>query len=404
MKLKYYSLENFFTKTILLLIGFCGFLQIAGVVFGFGLRYATNSLILTSLFSVFFIISQIKLKKYHININFVIAIVLILYLITILNFQKIYYPVLYDSSGRSPVEYVYSYALGGILWLIIGYSLGFFKIDNFFKYSRFIIFSLLFLVLSFVDKIGFVIDYSLLESSRLDGIDYSHLVIGHYVIILLLFSLALNRGINPIYSILALIILFIVGGRSDLLIFVATIFIYKLIFERMSSLYITFLIIPFLILSISFLNFSFLKNTKFYFLVSGESDGSLELREIIFKKTIENLYSQFLIGNPNKIITTDFGMPELYNSVGAYSHNIFSAWQFYGFLFFLVIIFYIIITTREILNIRMKKSEVDTDIVLKFFILLFIFSTLSLLATKAINYYPVWLSFGYWLSRAKFKI
>lgn len=404
MKLNYFSIEESLVKIILFLLCLSSFLQVAGVVFDFGLRYTTNILILTFLFSIFLIVFYIKKTKYYVNVNFIFTIALLFYLIFILILQGIFYPVLYDSSGRSALEYVKSYTLGGLLWLTIGYSLGLFKInvfDN--KYIPFLIFSLLLLVLSFTDKIGFVVDYALLKTARSDDIDYSHLVIGHFVVILLLFSLALNKSIKLIYSILALVILFIVGGRSDLLVFIATLFIYKYLFEKKDVLYIILAIIPFLILSLLFFNLSFLKETKFYFLISGEQDGSLELREIIFRKTIENLYSQFLIGNPNKIITTDFGAPELYNNVGAYAHNIFSAWQFYGFLFFLVIIFYIFITTREVLNISFRGRGEGLDVILKFFILLFIFSTISLLITKSIIYYPLWLSMGYWLNKIKFK-
>lgn len=402
MSLTAIKIEKSITVIIFSLLLLASFVQIIGVIFDFGLRFTTNLLILNAIFSVFSIFFYLKLNNFFAPYKFILIFSIYIYLIVILVLQNYFYPELYDSTGRSALEYARSYAIGGMLWLTIGFSLGLtnLKIKENQFFSFLIILGLIF-SLSFVDKVGLVIDYASLKDNRADDIDYSHLVIGHFVLILVLVALAFSRKWDNLILILGLVIFFMVGGRSDLFIFILTFLFYKFLFDNKKMWLSLLFLISTIFVFIFTIGFDFLKDTRFYFIISGEGDDSWQLRKLIFDKNIGNLYSQFFIGNPNKIITTDFGVSELYNNIGAYSHNIISAWQFYGFIFFIFILFFMFFTGIKIFSISVNKVKVD--VLEKFFILLFLFSAISLLFTKAIIYYPMWLCMGYWLTKFRFK-
>lgn len=402
MSLTAIKIEKSITVIIFSLLLLASFVQIIGVIFDFGLRFTTNLLILNAIFSVFSIFFYLKLNNFFAPYKFILIFSIYIYLILILVLQNYFYPELYDSTGRSALEYARSYAIGGMLWLTIGFSLGLtnLKIKENQFFSFLIILGLIF-SLSFVDKVGLVIDYASLKDNRADDIDYSHLVIGHFVLILVLVALAFSRKWDNLILILGLVIFFMVGGRSDLFIFILTFLFYKFLFDNKKMWLSLLFLISTIFVFIFTIGFDFLKDTRFYFIISGEGDDSWQLRKLIFDKNIGNLYSQFFIGNPNKIITTDFGVSELYNNIGAYSHNIISAWQFYGFIFFIFILFFMFFTGIKIFSISVNKVKVD--VLEKFFILLFLFSAISLLFTKAIIYYPMWLCMGYWLTKFRFK-
>ena len=402
MSLTAIKIEKSITVIIFSLLLLASFVQIIGVIFDFGLRFTTNLLILNAIFSVFSIFFYLKLNNFFAPYKFILIFSIYIYLILILVLQNYFYPELYDSTGRSALEYARSYAIGGMLWLTIGFSLGLtnLKIKENQFFSFLIILGLIF-SLSFVDKVGLVIDYASLKDNRADDIDYSHLVIGHFVLILVLVALAFSRKWDNLILILGLVIFFMVGGRSDLFIFILTFLFYKFLFDNKKMWLSLLFLISTIFVFIFTIGFDFLKDTRFYFIISGEGDDSWQLRKLIFDKNIGNLYSQFFIGNPNKIITTEFGVSELYNNIGAYSHNIISAWQFYGFIFFIFILFFMFFTGIKIFSISVNKVKVD--VLEKFFILLFLFSAISLLFTKAIIYYPMWLCMGYWLTKFRFK-
>lgn len=396
------KIEKSMTVIVFSLLLVSSFTQMIGFVFDLGFRATTNFLILTAIFGIVSIFFNLRSNNFLLPNKLLLILYIYIYLIIILILQSYFYPNLFDSTGRSALEYVRSYTIGGMLWLTIGLSLGLanVKIKKNQNLSILIVFGLL-LVLSFLDKSGLVINYSELKDSRADSVDYSHLVIGHFVVILLLSSLAFNRKWEILILVLGLLICFTVGGRSDVFIFILTFFIYNLLFDKKKM---WFSLLSLVLAGLTFIfvvGLSFFKDTKFNFLLSGEKDDSWELRKLIFHKNIENLYSQFFIGNPNKIITTDFGVSELYNNVGAYSHNIFSVWQFYGFVFFLFICCFIFFTAVKIFNI--SRSKLKVDVLEKFFILLFLFSAISLVFVKSINYYPIWLCMGYWLTKFRFK-
>ncbi|ENW78847.1 hypothetical protein F908_02966 [Acinetobacter sp. NIPH 284] len=401
MNLTVIKIEKSIIVIIFSLLLISSFAQIIGVVFDLGLRITTNLLILNTIFSILSIFLYLRLNNFVIQNKIFLIFFIYIYLALILILQNYLYPELYDSTGRSALEYARSYAIGGMLWLTIGFSFGLasLKIKENQILSFLIVFGLI-LSLSFVDKVGLVIDYASLKDNRADNIDYSHLVIGHFVLILVLSALAFSRKWDTLIFILGLIIFFMVGGRSDVFVFILAFLLYNFLFDNKKMWLSLFLLISIAFIFIFTIGVSFLKDTKFYFIISGEKDDSWQLRKLIFDKNIENLSSQFFIGNPNKIITTDFGVPELYNNIGAYSHNIVSAWQFYGFIFFIFMILFLFFTVVKILHI--SRAKIKTDVVEKFFILLFLFSAISLLFTKSIIYYPIWLCMGYWLTKFKF--
>ena len=242
---------------------------------------------------------------------------------------------------------------------------------------------------------GLVLNFGLMAQNRSEEVKFDHLTIGEPAIILVLMALSISpESKKYLFFLVGSACLFALGGRMALFAYILSWFIYKILIKR--SLLKIFLEIS-LFVVIIFFTYNFLLNdfddklvSRMIFADGFEQDSSSVERDEIFRGGVAALFDQMLIGDPTFIVRK-------YGSVGLYIHNILSAWQFYGLFFFFSLIFAIINVGWWV---KSNISSLDA-IVDEFSIRLFVFSVLSLLIGKSINFYLIWLSLGYWLGRMR---
>ena len=153
------------------------------------------------------------------------------------------------------------------------------------------------------------------------------------------------------------------------------------------------LVFAFLLLIITGLDT--LQGADRFFSVFSNTDSSGEVRGELFRNNIIDLPNKILVGNPNYLI-------DRYNNLGEYIHNILSIWEFYGFVFFFIIV-YVIFSNLKFL-IRNKKDILRSSSG-KFACFALIFVILSIVAAKSAFYYPFWFVLGFWfVYRSFYKV
>lgn len=340
-------------------------------------------------FSFVFLCFNLFVKKdgLKIPINFIHIFLIIIFLLTINFIYSRYFDNIYDYRGRYSLDYIFSFSLGISAWLVVGAS-SFFV----FKKTKWAFFILAAVVVLFLVKLkGFgVINHGSVTLEK--GAYYTHLISSTYIFyIIFMCHVVLKNSLNYILIFFSGLILYMTGGRADLIIYFLTIISYGFFVERGKN----FLIGCFLGSIIGLFLFIFLSSLvndnlsadtiRMLNVLTFSNDDSYVERNIFFEESFEDLFGFIVISDPNYLILK-------YNDLGKYIHNIFSLWQFYGFVFFSYIVGLILLILNKIVLVRDKK---DPAFLFGFF--LFIFSLLSVLFAKSIFYYPFWFSIGYLL-------
>lgn len=368
-----------------------GFFQIFFVLYDFEIFYSRFFYLITFFISILILIKYFYYNKLIITNSQLYLYVIISLLFLIVLCQNVFLENMPDNTGRLSLEYSLSYALGIISWLIIGAGFSTLKNRQQKVNVSFLILSFLILSFLFVWKEGFFLNYSVLATGR--GYDFflSHLSIGPFIIYIIALIFAYLKKFNIFYFILIMLIYISIGGRADLFAFLITSLIYwYMYFDLKRNELIKILsIIPALVIVVVFKGVYF-SNERYSNLSHITSDSSFQSRIDLFISSLQNLPYQFFIGNPNLVIRKD-----LFNdgSLGGASHNILSIFEFYGFFLFLLVVFYLILTTLK-LKIHYYKI---TDPIGRFGVFLFIFTTLSIILFKSFSYYPFWFCMGFWL-------
>lgn len=325
--------------------------------------------------------------------GFVIAILLLLSL----SLQTTFIFDISDVHGRSAHEYLSLNTIYNAVWLLIGYAIQLNQnIEHKKNLSFILILSLTIIIYKATDG-NIVVNYWNLRNKIDPSLaeDISHLIVGPAIYLFIIASYALAPNKFKIYLIpFAGYILFASGGRANLLIFIISVFV----FESMRG-YISrrvFIILLMFVASIIFVPIflaSFADtNSRLgrMLIVSGVTeDDSFQARVILFKKTIDTLPSQFLFGDVTQIV-------KVKESLGAYSHNILSVWEFYGFIVFILIIFFFLLNFRRVVRLsRYNDSPMST-----FIVFIYLAAFIGVLTTKSTHFLLLWLSVGLLSSRS----
>lgn len=329
------------------------------------------------------ILSLLVVVKYSKILNswfFIKNISLIFLMIFICFYYNLFFVDSYDYLGRGGVSTINTYTIGMVVWFCLGIGLAF-SFKNISRNNFFINIIPLLLIFIFmlntkgIEQINYI-DLSS-NSFRVD-----HLVLGAFIIYLICLTHSQSLGISLVYIfILNSIILIMIGGRSDFFVYIASSIIFNVLFKKFdiySGIKLVFLLIFIWFLGVNFSSFD-----RFYNLSS--EDESLVARQEILNSNIMDLPQKILISNPNYLIEKHFNF-------GAYTHNILSAWEIYGFLFF---IFLVCLLISNMIFLFKNKDKLMDSSSGKFILFLFIFTFLSLVFSKVIFYYPFWLCLGF---------
>lgn len=294
--------------------------------------------------------------------------------------------------GLTPASVSLNYLLVGLTWFCLGAAMQGLD-DQDFGRNFFLIPALVFVVCvasSLSD--GLILNYKSISDEKPSDLEISHLTIGSYAVVALLLPVAFST--RP-YKFLAfaggVLLFFCLGGRANLFVFILTCSVFyasRLGLIKSTVLLSGSLIVLTLALLLLKIDLNDAQVQKMIFYDGFSEDQSEAARDLFFWGALDGLPRQALYGDPGYLI-------EKFYSLGAYSHNLLSAWQFFGvapFVLFAVSMFFI---SRKIFAYRFQlRSSLD-----EFGILLFVFCLISIMFVKSINFFPFWMSLGFWFFR-----
>lgn len=375
---------------VLLLILYCC-VRIFTVFFGFfSLSYIKFILLLA------FALSLISICAYRNQFRFfstkeLTALLLVFLLILFTIVQTILFQDAIDIDGRSAHQNLIGSAFYNTIWLFIGYAI---QLNISFKHQKiipiFIVSLLLFIVLRNTQG-GLLIDYRLLDDTfKSTGAGaLTHLSIGFPFHLLLITSYAVLSDRLKIYIIpFSIFILFAIGGRTDLGLYILALFFYEIFRGVLNARLLFFItILVFFLLLVPFLIEAFPENSHLFsrmtFSEGVEEDSSFQARTLFLEKTIETLPSQFLIGDISQIVRSK-------GTVGSYSHNLLSAWEYYGFLVFTIIVVFFVSNFNRVKSIAKEMNSPLSTLI----VLIYLTAALGLIVAKNVDFIFLWLSIG----------
>lgn len=331
---------------------------------------------------------------FEFNRYFALELLLISSLFFSIILQNIFLDNRLDEFGRASLVTTFGYLIFGLTYFYIGSA-----VQNWNKYITkrvvyvFPALLLLVLILINIDE-GVVLAYNSLSSGRSDDVSLDHLAVGEVAVVLLFFSTTFSpEKFKYFLYIFSIICLFALGGRIALISFIIAIFLREL----MQSSVINYFKILIGLLLTSLLIFYFFEVDlndplvkRMIFSDGLGQDESKLARDSFLESGLGFLWDQFLFGNPNILIDN-------YNNLGTYVHNIFSAWQFFGFIpFILFVIIIFIIYMYIYINRRILTGSMDD-----FGVLLFFYTSISILIGKAIMFFLFWMAIGFWIYRMR---
>ena len=319
-------------------------------------------------------------------------VILVLSLIAAILLQYFYIKDLIDGLGRSALGITRGILVVGLCWIVCGAPIQGLKRER----SLFLLICIMgFLSLSVFSNLngGIFVSYAKLSEGRSDDTELNHLVVGEAATFLLLLAYAFAPyGWRLLTFSLSIAMLFSLGGRSAFFsYFLAVGLHYYLVApagRKWSHLVAVFAVLIGCVLIYIFLDFRDDAVARMLLSQGLSEDGSVVERQAVLAGGLKALPSQILIGDPAFLIRT-------FRSMGTYIHNILSAWQFFGFLPFLLFVSALMWVSLYILKNRKKMHGPIDD----FGMLIFLCSGISILTAKYIGFHMFWFALGFWLFR-----
>lgn len=238
---------------------------------------------------------------------------------------------------------------------------------------------------------GYLVDYYLLN--KYIGADSfaNHLVAGSaaYLVLLAAYSIAPVRLRVWIFSV-SVPVLFALGGRSDLATYIIAILGFEwLVGIKRSKFTQLMSVLLFAVGMIAVVMpaqiWESTDVSRMLFSHGLSSDSSVDARVMLLDTGIRDFPEQALFGDITRLA-------ERHGSYGTYIHNVFSAWQFFGVIVFLLIIFMFVMNIRRVIRVAKRGGNV-ADV---FGVLLFLSAALGALLSKSITDVLIWFSLGFW--------
>jgi len=233
---------------------------------------------------------------------------------------------------------------------------------------------------------AFTFNYNEIASS--DNLVLSHLDVSDYLVILFFFAFAISNQSTKLLCVPVMaIVLFAAGGRFALIFSFFTIILTQFFSSRAEQS------LPAIIGSIAaFVALAIIVdpgNTEAYrMMFEGDiaEDKSVINRIISLKESQTTVGLQFWYGNPRVIV-------EQFGSVGAYAHNLFSAYQYFGFFYFGLLVLVIIMAINNLIRTRKDIHLRPFD---HFRALVLVYAVLGVLVAKYFAFFLLWFAIGLW--------
>lgn len=316
--------------------------------------------------------------RFAIDINLILFIVLILWMISVVLWNYLFTERIIDNKGQSN----FAVLIGALLNISIFFVVGFVvaksgAVGSVIK-LRFFLFALLLLFVSIFSffSTGAEVDYGKISSRMHDGYA-SHLTFGSSMV---LFSFIAYVASKPVHRWLVVLGatagLFLLSGRAALLFFVFSIFLNSLATRFSKLLLAIFGVVGLVLVGI----------LVFFIEIA---DASVIERLSIFTFAIEGMPRQIWFGGVEQIL-------QYSSNYGGYVHNLLSMVQFFGAFPLLVLFALMVSLTRAVFSFEVQAPAIILGR------LLACYGILSLLFSKVFFEWIVWFGFGYGCGLAQY--
>lgn len=306
--------------------------------------------------------------------------------------QNIFLNSFVGQDGVNTVDNVAALTVTSLMWFFVGAGCARFQFEDSAVVALVVAVMVVAAMVFAIDE-TLTIPYRLIkEEAGVEGV--SHLKLERPVILLLVFAYAMSSKTRPITILLGCIAFFFMGGRTALFTFALTSFLMTFKGNLLRNTIVTGLTaiscVTLFWYSIfaGFIDPEAKAIREILFLDGIEEDGSYQARMTFLTESMPFLADQFWIGN--------FGLvSEKQGGTSGYVHNILSAWQFYGFFIFLLLLLCLWYSLRKMVY-AMKRTDRPADL---FGAFLLIYVLISVLVSKYVGWTLLWFVLGYWLMR-----
>lgn len=236
---------------------------------------------------------------------------------------------------------------------------------------------------------GFLVSYADIAEEGFEGVN--HLLVAEMILFLSFFAYSLSSGLSRLVLILCIgALVFSSGGRFSFYFGIVSFFVYEFLYGSNKKYF--YGLVGCLIVAVLLAAFvpAFENEAVQRMLFSGgvSDDLSYAERNEYLIGGLLALPEQIFFGDPGWLVRT-------HGSAGTYIHNVLSAWQFYGLIAFLLIIFFIYRLTIRLIRIKRKFVE-PVEI---FGALCVVYGFAGILASKFIGFSFFWFAAGFWAFR-----
>lgn len=378
-----------------LIVAFCFLRSVEVLVLQGFLPYIQYAIALAG-FLYFFVSVRFAFKSSLENLRLGYGFVLPVALLVTVSFQIFSFENVLDEFGRASHGYLIQTTFVILAWFYAG---GLVASKEWSKFARkwpiyLIFFSLLMMVL-LVTNFGLSIPYSSFQEDGAFEV-MNHLLLAEYMLLICyaayVFSGALYR---PIVFFLMAYIMFAGGGRASFLIGIVSVFVYEYFYgERRVFWLICFLVFVLVLFVGTKVDFSDEAFQYMLFSSGVDQDNSYIGRVSQVEAGIGNLINQVFFGDVSFLV-------KRFNNLGSYIHNFISVWQFYGFFVFSLCLWLVFCATKK-LSWALRSGRFS--VMDSFFLLVFIYSIISVLFVKHVGFSSFWYALGYWVLQSRSQI
>lgn len=321
-----------------------------------------------------------------------LSLLLLFFIVVTVITQNIAHKTHISVDGVSSVDNITTITRISIMWFFIGGACSFFKFDESRYLALFISLSVAILMFAATGDQAAISFSEIAVSSGVERV--SHLTLEKHVILLLVFSYAIAGNFRFLVLGLGVFGLFFMGGRTALFVFLMAAILMNFRGQFFRNTLIT---VVFVGLGAALFWFTVATGgidlqdsavRDILFLDGLEEDNSFSARRNLFMDSLPLLADQFWIGNYSLV-------SERHGSFSAYSHNLLSAWQFYGFFIFCFLILALWYSTRRMF-VFSRSSDSPVNIFGSFML---VYVLLSVLLSKYVGWNLLWFALGFWMLR-----
>lgn len=341
----------------------------------------------------FILLAILKKKRaYCFSYPIILALSIFSSLLLTVIFQAIFLDDVIDGLGRSALGYAWGILPMGFTWMLWGAT-----VQGYTK-NKSLIFSVILLVIVAIPVYlntndNLLVQYGSISDLYKGGSEVNHLIVADSTLILLIlaFSFSPSRW-RWIVVFVTILVLFSLGGRTALYIYLVSIGLYLLLKNNQTYIFYYLIVIVFMAVLI-FQNFISIdikdEGVMRMFIADGVgSDASAQARESLLLIGIQELPKQIFIGDPTFPV-------RIFGSTGGFIHNILSSWQYYGLIPFLIFISSLIVCGVHVISyVKQLLTPIE-----EFGAIIFIYAALSVLFAKSIAFLLFWFALGFWLPR-----